>query len=403
MRILLLNDTAIPIGGAEQMTLTLRDGLRARGHDARVFTSSASSRQDTGFADYACFGTLSPLRTVNRVMSPSAYLQLRKVLSDFKPDVVHVRMFLTQLSPTILPLLRNVPSLYHATWYETICPTGLKLLPNGAICHDTAGMACRRNGCLSWKAWPLLMLQLKLFQFWRDAFDLIVANSNYVQQVLAESDIRPVEVIWNGIPVQPARIPLSSPPTVSFAGRLTWSKGVDILLRAFVAIVKEYPDARLLIAGDGPERTSLTELINTLRLTSNVSMLGHLSQQELERRLSQSWVQVLPSRWAEPFGLAAAEAMMRGTAVVASRSGSLREIVEDHKTGLLVTPNDPAAFAEALRTLLNNRELAEEMGTAGRAVALEKFSVDNLTIQFEHVYQRMCHDNGKHGGSRGNG
>lgn len=399
MKILLINDTAVPIGGAESTTHALRDGLRARGHDARVFATSALCDQHSSFADYTCFGTVSHLRTLNRVINVSAVLKLRRVLNEFVPDVVHVRMFLTQLSPLILPLLQNVPSLYHATWYETICPTGEKLLPHGAICQDMAGAACRRNGCLSLKAWPLLMAQLKLLQRWRNVFDVIVANSTYVRQLLVENDSGPVEVVWNGVPVQPARIPLSLPPTVSYAGRLTQSKGVDILLRAFVPVVREHPAARLLIAGDGPERTRLETLVDQLDLTGNVSMLGHLSQRALGRQLSSTWVRVLPSRWAEPFGVAAAEAMMRGTAVVASRSGGLTDIVQDHKTGFLVTPNDPAAFAEALVTLLSNRELAEEMGTAARTAALEKFSVNTMATQFEQLYQRMCHDNGGTGGN----
>jgi hypothetical protein len=142
MKILLVNDMAVPTGGAELMTLTLRQELQARGHDARIFASTALDTSHALFADYTCFGTTSSWRTANRVINMSACWQLGRVLKQFRPDVVHVRMFLTQLSPTILPLLRRVPSLYHATWYETICPTGLKLLPDRSICHE--------KSCFDW-------------------------------------------------------------------------------------------------------------------------------------------------------------------------------------------------------------------------------------------------------------
>src|SRR5438552_4677567 len=132
MRILLVNDAATPSGGAELLSIALRDELRARHHDARLFASSARYGPGESQADYSCFGTISSLRTLNRVANISAYRRLRSVLEEFRPEVVHVRMFLTQLSPLILPLLRDVPSVYHATWYETICPTGLKILPNGS-------------------------------------------------------------------------------------------------------------------------------------------------------------------------------------------------------------------------------------------------------------------------------
>jgi hypothetical protein len=67
-------------------------------------------------ADYTCRGTTSPLRTLLQSANPSAWWQLRRVLAEFRPEVVHVRLFLTQLSPLILPVLRRVPSLYHAAW-----------------------------------------------------------------------------------------------------------------------------------------------------------------------------------------------------------------------------------------------------------------------------------------------
>ena len=392
MKILLLNDMATPAGGAELMTLTLREELQARGHDARIFASTALSSAAVSFADYTCFGTTSQLRTLNRVINLSAYWQLSRVLKRFRPDVVHVRMFLTQLSPTILPLLRQVPSLYHAVWYESICPTGLKLLPDGSICQEKAGVACYRNGCLSPQAWGPLMLQLKLWRMWRNVFNLIVANSEAVRRLLVENGIEPVEVVHNGVPIRPTRPTLSSPPAVSYASRLSWEKGPEVLLRAFAKVVMQIPAARLLVAGDGPEREPLNRLIANLNLDANVSMLGHLSQSEMERQLAPAWVQVVPSRLAEPFGLAAAEGMMRGTAVVATNAGGLTEIVQDGRTGLLVPPSNVDALAEALLHLLRNRGLAEEMGRAGRERAMAHFShktcIDKFISCIDHLAKR---------------
>lgn len=385
-----MNDAATPGGGAELLTIALRDELRARGHDARLFASAAPYGPGASRADYSCFGTVSSWRTVNRVANLSAYQRLRSALAEFRPDVVHVRMFLTQLSPLILPLLREVPSVYHATWYETICPTGLKLLPDGSACTEPAGRACRRNGCLSRRAWPLLMLQLALYRRWRDAFDRIVANSEALARTLRAHGIAPVEVIWNGVPVRPERSPLQSPPTVVFAGRLSREKGVDVLLRAFVRVRQAVPETRLLIAGDGNTSAELLRLVAELDLESHVTMLGHLDHTELERRLSPAWVQVVPSRPPETFGLAAAEAMMRGTAVVASEVGGLAEIVEDERTGLLVPAGDAEALAVALLRLLKDRTLAEDMGKAGRRRALAHLSQSVFVDKVVAVYSSLC-------------
>lgn len=389
MRILLVNDAATPGGGAELLTLALRDELRGRGHDARLFASSAPYGPGDNRADYSCFGTVSSLRTLNRVVNLSAYRRLRLALEEFQPDVVHVRMFLTQLSPSILPLLRKVPCVYHATWYETICPTGLKLLPDGSVCTEPAGWACRRNGCLSRRAWPLLMAQLALYRRWRNAFNRIVANSAALACTLRAYGITPVDVIWNGVPDRAVRPPLASPPMVAFAGRLSREKGVDVLLRSFARVREAIPEARLVIAGDGDKREELLRLIAELKLGNNVAMLGHLDHAELERQLAPAWVQAVPSRPPETFGLTAAEAMMRGTAVVASDVGGLAEIVEDKRTGLLVVCGDADSLAMALLRVLKDRSLAEEMGQAGRQRALTHLSQSVFVDKFIDVYSSL--------------
>jgi glycosyltransferase involved in cell wall biosynthesis len=389
MKILLVNDVGAPQGGAEMLTLSLRAGLRERGHDARIFASSAPSEAGPSEADYSCFGTTSRLRTPNRVANFSAPLRLRHVLRSFRPDVVHVRMFLSQLSPLILPLLRDVPTLYHATWYESICPTGLKLLPDRSICEHRAGAACLRTGCLSLRAWGPLMLQLRLARRWRSVFDLIVANSESMRRRLLAEGIGPVEVVWNGVPVVGARPPLVDPPTVTYAGRLGPEKGVDSLLRAFAGVVAQMPEAQLRVAGSGPEEASLKRLIAELRLEASVRLLGHLGRDALEEELRPGWVHAVPSLCEEAFGATAAEAMMRGTAVVGSRAGGLAELILDEDTGLLVPPGDVAGLRHALLRLLANRELAERMGGRARRRALASMSRERWIDDLFALYLKL--------------
>jgi glycosyltransferase involved in cell wall biosynthesis len=386
MKILLVNDSAALTGGAEIHTLLLRDELRRQGHDARLFASTAGR----GEADYQCLGTISRFRTLLQTANPWAAWHFHRALGDFRPDVVHVRMFLTQLSPLILPLLKDIPSLYDVVWYRPICPLGTKMLPNGTTCRVPAGSVCYRNQCLPLRDWLPLTIQMKLWRRWRKVFDLIVANSEAVKVRLIAEGIAPVEVVCHSVATRPARPPLASPPTVGFAGRLIREKGVDVLLRAFATVAARIPEARLLLAGAGPEREYLEGLIASRQLSSSISLLGHLTPLELERSLAPAWVQAVPSRWEEPFGLVAVEAMMRGTAVVASASGGLLEIVRHGESGLLVPPSDPAALAEALSLLLQDRSLAERMGRSGREVALTQFSLASSADRFVQLYRALC-------------
>jgi glycosyltransferase involved in cell wall biosynthesis len=371
------------------MALSLRSGLRVRGHDARFFASRARPLPLENMADYTCLGTMGPARRVLQVANPWAARRLGEVLSEFSPDVVHVRMFLTQLSPLILPQLRGRRSLLHVVNYDLICPLNTKLLPDGSPCHHKAGVACYRMQCLPPLGVARTLVQTGLRERWRNAFSMIVTNSNWTAQRLQSEGIEVQETIWNGVPLVAQRPPLRDPPTVAYAGRLVQKKGVDVLLHAMKKVTAELPAAKLLLAGDGPDRASLERLIDELGLKASVSVLGYRPRPELEELLAGAWVQAVPSRWEEPFGLSAAEAMMRGSAVVASRAGGLGEQVVDGETGFTVPGGDAAALSYALLRVLGDRELAEEMGRRGRTRAVAHFTEDRVVDRFVAVYEQL--------------
>ena len=106
MRILLVNDYGGLNGGAETQIFGLRDGLNARGHQTRVLASTAGQKPDDPVVDYRALGTNSGFRTVLQTANPWAAAAFRGALEDFRPDVIQLHLFLTQLSPLILPVLR---------------------------------------------------------------------------------------------------------------------------------------------------------------------------------------------------------------------------------------------------------------------------------------------------------
>jgi glycosyltransferase involved in cell wall biosynthesis len=320
VKVLMVSDYGTASGGAEILMLALRDGLRRRGHDARLLTSRARPLPLPLESDYLCFGTTSRLRGAVQALNPAAAWALYRVVKAFDPDVVHVRMFLTQLSPLVLPALRDRPSLLHAETVRPICPSGSKLLPSGATCTARYGWICR--GCLPAQDWPVLMMQMALWLRWRRAFDRIVANSHWTRRRLEDDGVPVDEVVWNGVPAIPPRVGLAEVPTIAYAGRLAPEKGLEVLLLAFRRVRERLPAVRLVLAGDGPERDALRARVGALGLDAHVERLGHLPRAELDSRLGGAWVQAVPSLWEEPFGLVAAEAMMRGVAVVERRRGS---------------------------------------------------------------------------------
>ena len=390
MKILLLNDIGTATGGAETQMLSLRDNLRSLSHDVRLFASVAQPVADSPLlSEYSCFGTNTLFQVISQTANVSAYLNLRRALNEFKPDVVHVRMFMWQLSPLILPLLEDVPCLYQTAVYKAICPRGTKLLPDGSACKYKAGKACLRHGCLTPQSWAVFMIQRQMWLQWRHSFNTVVALSHAMKANLEAEGITPVKVVHNGVPKRELRPPLSEPPTVAFAGRLVLEKGIDVLLKAFARVKERVPKAELIIAGQGVEAKNLKSLAEELGINKSVKWLGHITREELEHHFDPAWVQVVPSLWAEPFGNVTTEAMMRGTSVIASATGAQPEIVNNNETGFLVPPGDISALADALLKLLSSRELAEKMGQAGRKRAIEEFSEERRTQNFLDIYQEI--------------
>lgn len=390
MKILLIHDIGTATGGAELQMLSLRQGLRDLGHDARLFSSLATPvEQSELVADYSCFGTNTLLQVLSQTYNPSAYFKLRQILAEFRPDVVHVRMFMWQMSPAILTLVKDIPCIYQTAVYKAICPAGTKVLPNGNPCQERPGIACLKHGCLTPQSWAVLMLQRQLWQSGKDAFDVVVALSQGMKTKLEEAGIEPVEVVYNGVPVK-ERSPLQEIPTVVYAGRLVAEKGVDILLRAFAAAKAKVPQSQLLIAGDGTEKENLQLLSQELGIADAVVWLGYLPQVDMERQFAGAWVQAVPSQWAEPFGNVTTEAMMRGTATIASAVGAQPEIVVEGETGFLVSPpNKVELWTTNLISLLSDRQRATEMGEAGRDRALKHFSEARRNQRFLEIYRRL--------------
>ncbi len=173
-------------------------------------------------------------------------------------------------------------------------------------------------------------------------------------------------------------------PYVLFVGRITDQKGIFHLLEA----ARKLPAGVQLVlcasAPDTPEieqrlRTALSEHPNALWISEMVPV------DEVIQLYSHAAVFACPSVY-EPFGLINLEAMACGTPVVASGVGGILEVVEDGRTGLLVPPGRPDELADALRRVLDDRDLARAFGEAGRRRVEERFSWATVAQQTERVY-----------------
>lgn len=390
-RVLILHDYAGSRGGAEILALDLRAGLRSRGIDARLMTTTADRdpSQDDETSDYLCAGTTGRLRALPETYNPAARARLAQVLREFRPDIVQLMMFLTALSPSILPLLRDVPVVHSCMTYREVCPTGLRWRPGTGLCTVEAGMVCRELGCFSRVGIVSRRAQLALLRRWQHVVDRCIAPSEAMAAIMRSHGWPVTDIFPFAVPETVAMAETADTPIIAFAGRLTQEKGVDWLIDAVAHAGERLGRARIDILGDGPVRPALEARVRQRGIGDRVVFHGRVKRRVAQTMLSRAWVQVVPSLWPEPFGLVVAEALMRGTPAIVTDQGAPPEIVQHGRTGWTVPVGDVAALAETLVEALQDRTRLLEMGAVAAADARERFDMVHYIDRHLAIYGQL--------------
>jgi glycosyltransferase involved in cell wall biosynthesis len=188
----------------------------------------------------------------------------------------------------------------------------------------------------------------------------------------------------NGVPplaAGPARARTAG-VVIGSLGRLTEQKGYDLLVRALPVL----SDARLVLVGDGPERSALERMASELGVAERLTITGWVTN--APSHLAGFDVFALPSRW-EGMPLGILEAMHAGLPVVATDVGSVMEVVSDADTGYVVASDDLAGLQDRLQSLLAAPALRHRMGERGRARARELYTDTAMAQRYEGVYGRL--------------
>ena len=191
-----------------------------------------------------------------------------------------------------------------------------------------------------------------------------------------ESQRRRARVRWGG-----------TGPLLMFTGRLEVEKGIYTMLDALPGILNNFPDARLVVAGQGGQSAQFDADIAERGLSPAVMRAGWLSEEELKALIAAADVALVPSLY-EPFGLVALEAMALGTPVVAARTGGLADIVDNGRTGLTFTPGDPGELASAVVETLSDPRAAAARADLARAELPKRFNWRHIAEDTVAVYER---------------
>ncbi len=254
----------------------------------------------------------------------------------------------------------------------------------------------------AWKRWLLRAVEATLDRF----TDHYVAVSEDLRDQGVRARIfgaKKVTVIPNGLQFDhlPARFDaarkradLGIPADALVIGTVTPfepQKANDVFLRAVALVLERMPQVVVLIAGDGPQRAELEALAARLGIAERITWLGW--RDDAVELLGIMDTFCMSSRW-EGCPMVLLEAMAMRCPVVATDIGGVREIVVSGETGLLVTPDDPAALAQAVLQLLASRTERERMGAAGRARVESRFGAEGMLAAYARLYRTLVESPG---------
>ena len=160
-------------------------------------------------------------------------------------------------------------------------------------------------------------------------------------------------------------------------------------MAALASIVDRFPQVRLVIAGDGPERPQLERQVAESGLRDVVDFMGWVSPDDVPALINTATMVLMPSRW-EGLPSVALQASMLARPVVATPVGGLSEVVVHRQTGLLVAPEDHSGLAEAIAFLLEHPEMAVQMGQSARRRVQDVFNWQRCVNAYDALYRKLA-------------
>lgn len=349
-------------GGEDEVVEAERQLLEAAGITVRqvIFDNadlreSRSLRGDVGLAASA-------------IWSRSAARRVRSEIATLHPQVVHVHNTFPAASPSVYSAAaaEGVPVVQTLHNYRLVCPAATAFR-DGRACTDCVGRAvalpavvhaCVR-GSRSQSAVAVATGAVhRAFGTYRRRIARYLALSSFQRDLMVAGGFPPtrVRVLHNFLEPDPGEG--TGPRTgIVFVGRLSPEKGIVPLLGAATAA-----PGPIRVVGDGP----LMPAVRAAAASGHVDYSGPMPRLAAQAEIRGAIALVLPSLWFEGFPMVVAEAFAAGTPVIASRIGSLTELVDDGVTGLLVEPNDPVGLADRMRWASAHPDMMRAMGQHAR-------------------------------------
>jgi glycosyltransferase involved in cell wall biosynthesis len=357
LRVLQVHNYYRSSGGEDTVVSNEQALLAQSGHDVALY-SVHNSEIASLFRKTKTF--------INVRYNRAARAKLSGYLASYRPDVVHVHNFFPLLSPSVYDAMgeASIPVVQTLHNYRTFC-AGATLFRNGQACElcldGYVGRAvlhrCYRGSVLGSMAAAHMIGSHRRRGTWSHAADRYIVLTEFARSKFIQAGFPPERIVIkpNFVP-DPGFPPAQVRTGALYVGRLSPEKGIVPLLRAWRGV-----DYHLSILGDGPELMALRREAH-----HTVSFEGQVGANRVKAAMQSALFLVVPSLWYEGLPMTVIEAFANGLPVIASRIGSLPELIEDGVTGVLFQPGNSDALAAVINTLLSDPTRLSAMSAAAR-------------------------------------
>jgi glycosyltransferase involved in cell wall biosynthesis len=357
---------ALPIGGAEKLLLSILRRLDRKWYDITVYSFTVKGAIGTEIE--ALDIPVIAFHNTPHWQDWRNVLDLVRSFRKTRPHIVHTHLFNANVSGRIAALICGVPVIVASVHGMYDWKTFLHRTLDNVLSRRTSGVIVVSN---SLKEFLQAQENIPKEKVWVVA-DGVDPDEHMVRRgrdlVRADLDI------------------VDQAPVIGTVGRLVRVKGIVYLLEGFARVLVEFPQAMLLVVGDGPLHGALERRCEELKIDSHVRFLGW--RRDIPDLLNVMDVFCIPSL-SEGFGISLVEAMVMGVATIASDVGGLREITDSGACGMLVEPANSTAIEHGILYFLAHPEERSELGRLGQIRALESYAISDTVQKLQDCYDKF--------------
>lgn len=328
------------------------------------------------------------------VWASDTHREFAHLLRQEKPDVVHVHNTFVMISPSIYSVCYDagIPVVQTLHNFRLLCPVAT-FFRDGKLCQEcvegslwrSVQHACYADSHLATATVALMLAFHRMRRTWEREISCFVALSEFSRRKFVEGGLPAERVFLKPNFVYPDPCVRNGEGEYAvFVGRLSPEKRVNTILDAWTKLSRSIP---LRIVGDGPERTRLEEQCKKTGLTS-VRFEGRLARERALEAIGAARFLLFPSDMCENFPVTLVESFACGTPVICSRSGAMKDIVADRRTGLHFRTGDPEDLAQKVEWAWSHSQETQAMGREARKEYELKYTAEKNYPLLLQIYER---------------